>query len=80
MLTTRKITMTAMIGENMSEAENRLQDFTAKVNLLPEWEKKEIMECADIMRRLILRYDSSAKIALTGILLEIVNSTPTVPQ
>jgi hypothetical protein len=67
----------ALIGENINEAEARLEEYTASVNLLPEWEKREIVECMDILRRMILRYDSSAKLAIAGIALEIANTTPT---
>lgn len=74
--------MEPMIGERVSEAEKRLVEFTDQVNALPEWERKEVADCIATLRRMILKYDSSAKLAMVGMLHEIACKTPTpkVPE
>ena len=68
--------MEPTIGERVSEAEKRLVEFTDQVNALPEWERKEVAECVNILRRMVLRYDASAKLAMVGMLHEIACTTP----
>lgn len=59
------------ISDPLKDAQFNLERFEAGVNALPQWEKLEVESTIESLRRLILRYGSSAELAIVGMSLQI---------
>jgi hypothetical protein len=51
-------------------AETAMRNLLLGISNLPEWEQKEVAEVKEILDRLVLRYGSSAHLAMMGICIQ----------
>lgn len=59
------------LNTSLTPAQTSLYSLEKAIEELPEWERKEVLETKEALDRLVLRYSSSAKLAIMVVCLQI---------